>query len=129
MYYRFGRDDCVGLKGPLTEVAEWRIEQATLHWEPLCSPATDNGVVGFIAFPDDAMDPGKTVDALIAAGMQLHPPAVRGRAVQFTGSKDWVSVEDKIGMLKTYNTKVSTQSSVIGRVVGVLRIRVRGYKA
>lgn len=120
------------LKASLVGCAEYNVINAVFTWEPMVTPFSDSGMVGLVAtHTEDLLDalPVSDVDGLLRAGMALRPASTR-RSVQFnTGKGEWwlASSSGRQGGVYVYCTKPGTQD--LGRLSGVLTIRVRGVGA
>lgn len=119
---RFDAEHLSALRHELSGVAEWRIIQATVSWNPMVSQNSDAGVVGMVAYPSEFLKPPTDVDGLLRYGMHLRP-ASSSFSTQCGAKADWVTQKGFCGGIYVYTTKTGQD---IGRISGTLMIRVRG---
>jgi len=118
------------LKAELSGVAEWKLVNATFTWEPMVTPASDSGMVGLVALGSSMLleNLPTDVDSLLRAGMALKPASTR-RSVQCSSSSLDHFQLPSTGMGGLYVHATKTGTAELGRVSGVLTIRVRGVGA
>jgi hypothetical protein len=131
-WFHIGPSTFDSLKRELDGIAEYKVLNARFTWEPLVGPFGDHGVVGLATAPTGTLAKSlpTDVDNLLRAGMVLKPPSTR-RSAQYSNpavGTSWYTADDQnTGGVYVYCSKPG--SGDLGRLTGVLTIRVRGIGA